>query len=58
MSVPVWFNLSVDDFGIKYIGIKNLQHLYNVLRKETHKIVKDYEGELYCGISLKWNYKK
>jgi hypothetical protein len=26
VSCPVWFNLCVDDFGIKYIGIKNLQH--------------------------------
>jgi hypothetical protein len=33
VSRPVWFNLCVDDFGIKYIGIKNLQHLYNALRK-------------------------
>jgi hypothetical protein len=55
---PVWFNLCVNDFGTKYIGIKNLQHLYDALRKETYKIVEDYEGKLYCGISLKWNYKK
>jgi hypothetical protein len=53
VSHPVWFNLCVDAFGIKYIGIKNLQHLYDALRKETHKIVEDYEGKLYCGISLK-----
>ena len=26
-SRPVWFNLAVDEFGIKYIGDKNLQHL-------------------------------
>ncbi len=58
VSRPVWFNLCVNDFGIKYIGIKNLQHLYNALRKETYKIVEDYEGKIYCGISLKWNYKK
>ncbi len=58
VSRPVWFNLCVDDFGIKYIGIKNLQHLYDALRKERYKIVEDYEGKLYCGISLKWNYKK
>jgi hypothetical protein len=35
VSHPVWFNLCVDDFGIKYIGKENLQHLYNALRKET-----------------------
>jgi hypothetical protein len=23
-----------------------------------YKIVKDWKGNLYCGISLKWNYDK
>jgi hypothetical protein len=40
------------------LGIENLQHLYNTLKKETYDIVEDYKGELYCGITLKWNYKK
>jgi hypothetical protein len=35
VSPPVWFNLCVDDFGIKYIGREHLQHLYDALRKET-----------------------
>ncbi len=48
----------MDDFGIKYIGKENLQHLYNALRKETYKIVEDLEGGLYCGIALKWKYAK
>jgi hypothetical protein len=43
----------VDDFGIKYIGKENLQHLYDALQKETYKIVEDLEGNLYCGITLK-----
>jgi hypothetical protein len=30
-SQPVWFNLCVDNFGIKYIGTENLQHLYDAL---------------------------
>jgi hypothetical protein len=55
---PIWFNPCVDDFGIKYIGQEHLQHLYNALRKETYKIVDDLEGDLYCGIALKWNYVK
>jgi hypothetical protein len=55
-SCQIWFNLAVDDFGIKYIGKGNLQHLYNTLRKKTYHIVKDHAGELYCGINLKWNY--
>ncbi len=48
----------MDDFGIKYIGKENLQHLYDALRKETYKIVEDLEGDLYCGIALKWNFAK
>jgi len=55
---PIWLNLCVDDFGIKYIGREHLQHLYNALQKETYEIVKDLEGDLYCGIALKWNYAK
>ncbi len=57
-SHPIWFNLGVDDFGIKYIGKGNLQHLYKAFWKETYKIVKDRAGELYCSINLKWNYNK
>ena len=57
-SRPVWFNLAVDDFGIKYIGEDNLQHLYDALQKETYKIVEDRLGDLYCGINLNWNYNK
>jgi hypothetical protein len=55
---PVWFNLCVDGFGIKYIGHKHLQHFYDTLRKETYEIVEDWMGNLYCRITLKWNYEK
>jgi hypothetical protein len=37
----VWFNLCVDNFGIKYIGHEHLQHLYHAIRKETYVIVED-----------------
>ena len=52
-SCPVWFNLTVDNFGIKYIGEYNLQYLYNTLWKKTYGIVEDPLGDLYCGINLK-----
>jgi hypothetical protein len=48
----------VDDFGFKYTGKEHLQHLYDALRKETFDIVEDLDGDLYCGIALKWNYAK
>jgi hypothetical protein len=55
---PVWFSLCLDSFSIMYILCKHLQHLYNALRKETYEIVEDWMGDLYCRITLKWNYKK
>jgi hypothetical protein len=51
-----WLNLWVDDFGIKYIGDENLKHLFQALRTETYEIVEDWVGELYCAITLDWNY--
>jgi hypothetical protein len=51
-SCPVWFNLAVDNFGIKYIVKDNLQHLYNALCKESYGIVEDRVSNLYCGIKL------
>jgi hypothetical protein len=30
-SQPIWFNLCVDDFGIKYIGDEHLKHLFAAL---------------------------
>jgi hypothetical protein len=31
VTCPVWFNLCVYNFGIKYIGREHLQHLYDAL---------------------------
>ncbi len=45
----------MDKFGIKYIGNKNLKHLFAALWTEMYNIVKDWMGDLYCGISLTWN---
>ena len=53
---PIWFNLTVDDFGIKYVGEEHLQHLFTTL-KQHYKIVEDTTGSLYCGITLEWDYK-
>jgi hypothetical protein len=58
ISCPIWFNLCVDDFGVKYIGNENLRHLFAALRRETYDIVEDWAGDLYQGINLEWNYAK
>jgi hypothetical protein len=51
----ITFTLVVDDFGIKYLGKENADHLLNAL-KEHYEVTKDWAGKLYCGISLDWNY--
>jgi hypothetical protein len=54
---PVWFTLVVDDFGVKYIGKENADHLMQALRKH-YEVEEDWSGGLYCGIHLNWNYNE
>ena len=42
---------------MKYVGKENADHLIRVLQKH-YKLSIDWEGSLYCGITLKWNYKE
>jgi hypothetical protein len=58
ISRSIRFNLCVDNFGVKYIGDKNLKHLFAALHMGTYDIVEDWAGNLYCGINLEWNYAK
>jgi hypothetical protein len=53
VTCPVWCNLCVDNFSIKYIGREHLQHLYDALQKEIYEIVEDWTGDLHYGITLK-----
>jgi hypothetical protein len=52
---PISFTLVVDDFGVKYVGEEHVQHLIRCI-KETYEVTEDWTGDLYCGITLKWNY--
>jgi hypothetical protein len=52
---PVLYSLVVDDFGVKYVGKDNLQHLIDALTKH-YEITVDLEGTRYCGITLEWDY--
>jgi hypothetical protein len=54
---PVWFTLVVDDFGVKYVGKENADHLMQALRK-NYEVEEDWSGGLYCGINLEWNYEQ
>ena len=51
------FALSVDDFGEKYFSKADAHHLIDALQ-ENYKITLDWEGSLYCGMELNWNYSE
>jgi hypothetical protein len=55
-SRPISFSLVIDDFGVKYVGEENAQHLLDTVRK-YYKCSCDWEGERYCGLTIKWDYK-
>ena len=57
ISRPIQFTLVVDDFRIKYVGRRHLDHLLRAI-KQHYMISEDWEGTLYCGITLKWNYRE
>ena len=47
--------LIVDDFGIEYVGERQIHHLRNVL-KQHYDITEDWTGTKFGGINIKWNY--
>jgi hypothetical protein len=47
LTCPIWFTLTVDTFGVKYIGKQHAEHLMWVLGKH-YKMTEDWNGELYC----------
>jgi hypothetical protein len=51
------FLLVVDDFAIKYTDRADAEHLINAL-KEGYKMSLEWTAERYCGLILKWDYKK
>jgi hypothetical protein len=56
-SRPIAFALVVDDFGIKYVGKEHAEHLFQTLTSAEYKITIDWNGNTFCGLHLKWDYK-
>ena len=56
-SCPINSTLVVDDFGVKYLGKEHYLHLKAALESK-YKVSTDWEGKLYIGIALKWDYEK
>ena len=47
----------VDDFGVKYVGKENDDHLIKVL-EENYNLTKYWSGEKYAGLTMTWDYIK
>ena len=54
---PTTFNLVVDGFGVKLVVQTHADHLINSLKKK-YDVTIDRDGKIFCGIHLKWDYKK
>jgi hypothetical protein len=55
---PISSVLAVDDFAIKYVGIKHVHHLIAILKQDYEGVSLDWEAKLYCGITVHWDYVK
>ena len=53
---PAQFALVVDDFSVQYVGKGHAQHLFAALRQDYEAVTADWEGTLFCGITLKGDY--
>jgi hypothetical protein len=53
---PISFFLIVDNFGVKYVGEENAQHLLDTVQK-YNKCSCNWEGEQYYGLTIKWEYE-
>lgn len=51
------FTLVVDDFGVKYEKEEDARHLEEALSKLYH-VTTDWDGKLYVGVTLDWDYDK
>eukprot|EP00957_Ditylum_brightwellii_P193509 14735874-Ditylum_brightwellii.AAC.1 len=51
----IQFTLVVDDFGIKYTNKVDVLNLLNAIQ-EKYAVSEDWEGKLYCGLTLDWDY--
>ncbi len=51
----ITFTLVVDNFGVKYVNKTDVEHFISSI-KSNYELTVDWTGNLYCGISLDWNY--
>ena len=51
----ITFTLVVDNFGVKYVDKTGVKHLISSI-KSNYGLTGDWTGNLYCEISLDWDY--
>jgi hypothetical protein len=56
MTLVISFSFVIDNFGVKYVGKENAQHLLDTVR-QYYKCSCKWKGEQYCGLTIKWDYK-
>ena len=56
-SRKISFALCVDDFNVKYKNKADAQYIFTCL-ENLYKRTTDWEGKLYLGMKLNWNYTK
>ena len=56
-TLPIVFTSVVENFGVKYTGKHNYDHLINALRA-LYTITVDQIGSLYYGLTLAWYYAR
>ena len=49
----ITFSRVVDNFGVKYVGKENADHLIQSL-KNKYTISMDWIGSLFCGLHIQW----
>ena len=54
---PVKFTLVVDDFGVRFEGLKHANYFKTTLER-WYDITVDWDGSKYVGINLKWGHDK
>ena len=52
-SRPILFTLVVDDFGVKYVGKVQVDHLMSIL-KQHHELESNWTGAKYIGLIIEW----
>jgi hypothetical protein len=53
---PIQFALVVDDFGVEYAKKEHAQHILDALNKHYEAVSKDWQGSIFCGFKLAWDY--